>query len=62
MLDDLWSLACMAYDLCDCPLNQCLMTYVVNDLCGCPFNQRLMTYGRWPVWPMTYVVAGLCGL
>ena len=38
------------------------MTCVVDDLCGCPFNQRLMTCGRWPVWPMTYGVAGLCGL
>ena len=38
-----------------------LMTCVVNDLCGFLFNQHLMTCGHWPVWPMTYVVAGLCG-
>ena len=33
-------------DLCSCFLNQC-----PDDLCG-----------RLPVWPMTYVVAGLCSL
>ena len=57
-----WLLTCVAYDLCGCPLNQCLDDLYVNDLCGYPFNQHLMTYGHWPVWPMTYVVAGLCSL
>ena len=67
-------MTCVIDDLCGCPLNQCLddlygcpfnqrlMTCVVDDLCGCLFNQRLMTCGRWPVSPMTYGVAGLCGL
>ena len=39
-----------------------LMTCVIDDLYDCPFNQRLMTCSRWPVWPMTYGIAGLYGL
>ena len=55
-------MTCVVDDLCGCSFNQRLMTCVVDNLCGCPFNQRLMTCGRWPVWLMTYEVAGLCGL
>ena len=38
-----------------------LMTFVVDNLCDYLFNQRLMICSHLLVWPMTYVVTGLCG-